>query len=64
MALGQEPFACVSLEEKALPFVAQLVPEGVEFAVVRPMDNVAQLVQHRVDDALRSEELILVLRIA
>lgn len=42
MALRQESLACVSLEEKALPFITQLVPESMKLGVMRPMYNVTE----------------------
>jgi hypothetical protein len=61
VAIGQESFACIAFVEEALPFITQLVPEGVKLGVVRSVYNVAQLVQHGVNNALCWKKLILVL---
>lgn len=38
-------------------FITELIPKCVEFAVVWPMNDVCQLVQHSVDDLLNRKEL-------
>jgi hypothetical protein len=61
MAIGQKSFACVAFVEEALPFIAQLVPEGVKLGVMRSVYNVAQLMKHGVNNTLCWKKLILVL---
>lgn len=43
MALGQESFACISLEKESLPFITQLVPESMKLGIMRSMYNVTEL---------------------
>lgn len=45
-------------------FIAELVPQRMEFAVVRPVDNVAEFVEHGVGDLFDGEELGSVARVA
>jgi len=60
--LGQEAFSGVAFVQKALHLVAQLVPELVELVIVGTVDNVDELVQHRVQDLLEREKLAAVAR--
>lgn len=63
-AVGEEALACVALEEQALVLVAQLVPQGVELAIVPAVNDVGEFVEHSVRDLLAREELVPVAGVA
>jgi hypothetical protein len=64
LALGEEPFARVALHDKALLLLAQLIPQSVELFIVGSVDDVAEFMEHGIDDGLKWHELVAVARVS
>ena len=64
MTCREEAFACVALSYEGLVFFAERIPEVKEVFIVWAMDNVAELVEHCVDDLLKRYERFLIVRVS
>jgi hypothetical protein len=64
VAFALEAFARVALAKQGLVLVTEFVPQRMERLIVRPVDDVAQFVEHRVQHVFEGEELRVVAWVA